>query len=535
MDAKPIPKFSASEEHSLKAFWKKDSKDNAIACKPAEEAVVTAEDFKVKIKKRLTKHQWGYLEDQPDAESLRSLMQKSLDDASKAMERHSQDNTCMARFGRKTSDTAYTTNGFLSAYAGVVQTMTQATSQVDYGNVAYQTMTLFLVVAANKIAREEKIDETFRTLQSEFSRMKILDEIHSTEKMKSFIAQAYRLGIDFLREVTFYYSGSRLRRLWENIVDPPQLTLDKNVADITSNMAEIDKEKSILDSKRLYEVQAGIQEVNLKVESKRNKKTTKTLQQIHLQKEQQLLAELKGMLMPAVHDIHQALERYRSNLRDTFGDGRDLRSFSETSMHTIRQRQAYKEWISSSSRKPCVLLLQGETEGTTHYNWLSPAAFRIAEECRDQGSAVAFHCCQRADSMTPGDSRPVVLSSILYQLLKARPIVLRDLALYKILETSIKSSKFDKAIEDLMKAVGDVVLVLDRVERIKGEVEEFLDPLLRSISAMTQVSRIKVLMTASPYAQLESSVVDSLKGTMGGSRYFKVLKLNQTDVDWDFE
>ena len=133
-------------------------------------------------------------------------------------------------------------------------------------------------MAVNKQRNEQQIDATLLTLQREFSRMKILEEVHhSTPTMQTYIAEAYRLGIEFAREAALYYSRKTYRRIIHAITKPPALAIDKKTAAITEAMTQIEKERDTLDSKRLYKVQCDIDElrgdvrgVNGKIEGTRS-------------------------------------------------------------------------------------------------------------------------------------------------------------------------------------------------------------------------------------------------------------------------
>lgn len=256
--------------------------------------------------------------------------------------------------------------------------------------------------------------------------------------------------------------------------------------------------------------------------------------EIHLQNELKLLASLKTKILGESQDIHESFERYHLRLRDTFGEDRDFKLFTEVSTHSIRKKQAYKEW--STSQKSCILLLQGETAGHTNFNWLSPAAIDFTNKTRNGTSTVAFHCCQRADTTGFGDNPGAILSSIIFQLLEAQPVILRNQAQYENLAQILNRPR-DRlnALDFLLKSTMTVFLALDRVERINGDVEDFLESLFTRIWALKTSCKVKVLLTSNSNSRLSSAVVNSLKGTVGGSEYFKVIELNQEDVDWDFE
>jgi hypothetical protein len=65
-------------------------------------------------------------------------------------------------------------------------------------------------VVVNKKAKDERIGEMIQQLDHQFSRFIVLEEIHSAPKMRAYIGTTYRLGIDFLREATYYYLRSSL-------------------------------------------------------------------------------------------------------------------------------------------------------------------------------------------------------------------------------------------------------------------------------------------------------------------------------------
>ena len=122
----------------------------------------------------------------------------------------------------------------------------------------------------NKQRKEEHIDAALLVLQREFSRAKLLREIHSSDTMKTCIADAYRLGIDFARDVTLYYSRSTYRRLLEAVTKPPQLFIDQKLSEVTSAITEIEKERATLDSQRLFQMQRCIEEVRMGVDEVRD-------------------------------------------------------------------------------------------------------------------------------------------------------------------------------------------------------------------------------------------------------------------------
>lgn len=97
--------------------------------------------------------------------------------------------------------------------------------------------------------------------------------------MKTHIADAYKLGIEFAREATLYYQRSRYRRMMEAVTKPPQLFIDIKISEITSAITEIEKERAALDSQRLFNVQQRIEEVKIGVDEMRDNVEGKDVEQ----------------------------------------------------------------------------------------------------------------------------------------------------------------------------------------------------------------------------------------------------------------
>lgn len=110
-------------------------------------------------------------------------------------------------------------------------------------------------IAVNKQKNEERIEETLLILQSEYSRIGIIQEIHMRDTMRRYIMDAYRLGIEFSRAATLYYARSTFRRILEAVTKPPQLGIEVQKTAITEAVTQIEKERDTLNAKRLYEVQ----------------------------------------------------------------------------------------------------------------------------------------------------------------------------------------------------------------------------------------------------------------------------------------
>ena len=122
----------------------------------------------------------------------------------------------------------------------------------------------------NKQKKEDHIDVALLVLQREFSRAKLVREIHRSDSMKEYIARAYKLGINFTREVTIYYSRPTYRRVVKAVTKPPQLDINIKISEITEAITEIEKERATLNSLRFFQVQRRIEEVKIGINEVRD-------------------------------------------------------------------------------------------------------------------------------------------------------------------------------------------------------------------------------------------------------------------------
>jgi hypothetical protein len=201
------------------------------SCEPADVAVQKNDAFISNIKrarsyKQLTQ-KYGALLENADGDTLRKFLDDTLHDAEAIIKRRHEGPSRVHLFGRQMVNFMYAFSAYLDAYGGIIEVMKQASGH--YGKIAYNTLSVFLIVgptsdtlqtpiitvfkvAVGKKMKEDKISETLRRLHNQFARFKILEKIHSTENMKAYVAEVYRLGIEFAREATYYYLKPALGR-----------------------------------------------------------------------------------------------------------------------------------------------------------------------------------------------------------------------------------------------------------------------------------------------------------------------------------
>lgn len=107
----------------------------------------------------------------------------------------------------------------------------------------------------NKNRKESRIEAALQNLQKEFLRVRDLQEIHPEPNMLLYIKEASVLGIRFFKFAIRYYLRSSWRRVVEAITKPPNIELDEIESEIARAIAEIQKERAHLDTKRLKDVQ----------------------------------------------------------------------------------------------------------------------------------------------------------------------------------------------------------------------------------------------------------------------------------------
>ncbi|KAH0548582.1 hypothetical protein GP486_007874 [Trichoglossum hirsutum] len=499
----------------LRSFWGKGVENNSVACEPAQDALLDQKAFRSRISKRITKDELSFLEN-ADMGSLRELMAKYLSEANKQEEKHREGKSLIRSVGQKTVAFMNNFSGFLDSYSGIVEVMRFADSR--YGGLAYGTLSALFIVAVNKKRMEDSIDATLLTMQAQFSRLRVIEEIHSSTEMKRYIANVYKLGIEFLREAIFYYSRPTYQRVWEALSKPPQLGVDQKIAAITRGMTEIDNERCILDSKRLYEMQGKLQQVQGEI-----KEVNARVEEVHTREEQKLLGMLQAKLVPDCNDLNKALEQYRTTLQETFSNIKRLPDFD---MDAFLQREEYIRW--KQCNHSCIMLLRGETAvRTTDLCWLSPAVIEMTWGLQRDKEIVAFHCCQVSDFM--GDRVPAytVLSAIIYQLLRAKPERLRDQCWYADIDATIDKPAWRQqrhilpfeVLAALLNDFQSAYILLDRVDQVK-DISTFMEGLLKIVK--TSSCRVKMLIVAPSDGRLKPEFVRSLQDDIEEKKFVSV-------------
>ena len=251
-------------------------------------------------------------------------------------------------------------------------------------------------------------------------------------------------------------------------------------------------------------------------------------------KEKASLSILKDKLLPDGYDPSITLVKYSSDVMESFKNPGRL---SLLNFDRLINERVFKEWEESS--RSCILLLHGRTAITTRdYSWLSPATFRLVESYRAENRLVLFHCVHDKVHMEQDIPAHVVLSSLVYQLLSARLSILRDQPQFEDLSRKISDPKWrtppPKApfavLRELLDKHAEAYIFLDRIDRIKGDPDRFMDPLVDLVKQSR--CRIKVFLVASsnnfnpPEGKLTQDVLADIEDRAGSGNFLHLM-LNQ--------
>ena len=253
-----------------------------------------------------------------------------------------------------------------------------------------------------------------------------------------------------------------------------------------------------------------------------------------MQKEGEILGVLKAKLLQDDYDSDKVLEVYSSMINDAF---KNLPRVSPLRMDQLMQEESFRHW--ESQRRSCMMLLHGRTAtNRTDFSWLSPAVLHLIKWFRGKIQMVAFHCCQDELFMDQDIPAHVVISSIIYQLLEANVSLLRNQSRYQAFSKKISDPAWCATAPTLPFAVlgellsenSNACILLDRIDRIKGDPDRFMESLVRLVKDSR--CSIKILLVASsngyeiPEGKMRPDLLESIEYELGGQRFVSLL-LNQ--------
>ena len=233
-----------------------------------------------------------------------------------------------------------------------------------------------------------------------------------------------------------------------------------------------------------------------------------------------------------LYNADDVLDTYSVAVREAFKNPGRLKLLN---FHHLIQEESFKNWESNSNSS--LFLLHGRTAITkTDYSWLSPTVFDLIGRYRDQHCVVIYHLCHDRVFMEQDTSSSVVISSLIYQLLKANTSIL-DQSRYQEFSRKFsdpawcagQSQHLFAVMGDLLNLFTEVYILLDRVDRIKGDADRFMDPLLGLMKRSK--CKVKVFLVASsnfqrnPEGKITADILQSLEEL--GPKRFANMKLDQ--------
>jgi hypothetical protein len=266
---------------------------------------------------------------------------------------------------------------------------------------------------------------------------------------------------------------------------------------------------------------------------------------IHIRSANVRFESLQHLLQVEVQDLETFVRDYDERLTDTFSNIRRLPPFNPEDQ--LFRTANFSAWGRNSQSS--LILLWGKTVAPdrTLLSWHSPATTRLACEAdkylldlnSSEPLTVVYYFCQVTeyfdDSPQRMPSACTVISTIIYQLLKSRnaQTIFRDDKRYAKLKHDIEDSSAylaTEATEQLLKLYSilsnllidlelkSVFIVLDRIDRIQGNVDIFLGPFLKLMDTTECV--LKVLITIRTERDFDDSM---LKESMSRDTYTQVI------------
>ena len=388
--------------------------------------------------------------------------------------------------GKLLEDAATNFVKYLDAYPGLIEIIKGADKQ--YGGVAYGTLATFMAVAVNKRRKETVIADTLRTLTDKFDHIKAIKTIHQTETMRQLICEAFVESIDFMRYATDYWSMKRMKRIIKAITDPPNLMMDEKVKRVHDALIRINKERDVLDSQRLSEVQ------------EKTNKTVKLLSKLQQQGLDANIRESQALVDASFSDPQMELPRYVQTLDDAFDNAR---RFNEFRLDVLQQHEPYLRWF--SEKNSALLLLYGSTShGDGEFSWLSHCLDPFVQMLHSQNQCYGVYLCKKSHN-----DQVVLIASILRswicQLIQYRRESHTSDPWIRQLRT--EANKFSgqpnnvDLLIDLLKYIltgmSKVYLIIDRVDRVKGSTWQWLQRIVQLMKSSQSTIYLLLIAEAS--------------------------------------
>lgn len=399
-------------------------------------------------------------------------------------------------------------------------------------------------VAVNKTQTEEILNSMMSKLQQQYCRIKIVNKVYNSERMKEHTALVYRLGIEFLYIAVRYYSMNTLQRIWYVITQPPSIRLESKISDIQSAIEEMRMEMEVLDGFRLNGMESTLGEVEKKVVG-----TAEDVQgtiptfchsmdcqitriALRVQADNARLEFMQHLLGIGPNLTANFLDEYEALLSERFDSLRGLPAFDvKTELYTNEDFQRWRREIESG-----LFVLRGATvaPSRTDLSWISPGAVGLVKEFeelfRPQPPLLLHFFCRLTDEWSAKNQKiipKVLLSSFIFQILRSEygKHILHNEDAYAEVKFEIQSAintasqrvtegvtQLYDVMQKLLSRTGvqRVVIVVDRLDEIQGDLERFTDPLLKMLKR--NEIKTKAFLTVGSSRSLKASDMSYVLG-----------------------
>ncbi|OAP62731.1 hypothetical protein AYL99_01958 [Fonsecaea erecta] len=438
-------------------------------------------------------------------------------------------------------------SNFLTAYSGIVEVVKNASA--PYGNLAYGTLSLLLIVVVNKNGNDEKIAKALAELEYSFPRLNLLSDIYPEPQIEKLVAEAYRDMVDFARKAVLYYMSTSMRLLAAG--DPQQeLEFKMSIEGLRHKLVEVNLESTVLlhrrakyieeqnerllrGNKELKHQMKVIEDLNIDLRMQLDR-LRRTLEEEQGQRDRKELANFRALLNVPETSDHTNIQSCKRNLAGAFpvllgaSPGKIARWYSQLTPDILNNAESYRIWLDSDHS--CLLLLGGTSlmEGRSNIStcsWLSPAAIYVAEQQLSENRHVAFYCCHPQMLSQRCGVQEAILS-LVCQVAGWKPDMLRQNPSFLSLAQSMTWKDADddvlnamfKMLSDLLTELRPqrpVYIILDRADQCEYQSFQLVRKLMEVIQKARDMVKILVVMDSALWG-IDSWLCDGLKEDSGG-------------------
>ncbi|OQU97551.1 hypothetical protein CLAIMM_03470 [Cladophialophora immunda] len=459
--------------------------------------------------------------------------------------------------GRQTGSRRYGTafqvfitrfSNFLTAYSGIVEVVKNASA--PYGNLAYGTLSLLLIVVVNKTGNDEKIAKALADLEYSFPRLNLLSDIYPEPQIEKLVAEAYRDMVDFARKAVLYYISAPTRYLAAG--DPQQeVEFRMSIESLRHKLVEVNLESTVLlhqrakyieeqneallrGNRELKQQMRVIEDLNMDLRSQLER-LRQTIHEEQVQRDRKEFANFRALVNVPETSDHTDIQSCKRTLGGAFPvlmgakPGKIARWYSQLTPDVLNNEESYRVWLESD--RSCLLLLGGASlmEGRANIStcsWLSPAAIYVAEDQLSENRHVAFHCCHPQILSEKCGVHEAILS-LICQIVGWKPDILRQNSSFLSLARTISwKDAGDDVVNAMFKMLSDlltelrseepVYIILDRADQCDYRPFQLVQKLMEVIRKARSIVKMMVVMDSAHWG-IDSWLCDGLKEDSEGS------------------